>query len=184
MVQVLDDNYLAITAIVTFFFQLSFFIVTYLCRFDKLTDFAGSMNFLALALLTFLLHDTFYVRQVVVTSLVTIWALRLGLFLLWRILSWGEDRRFDDKRDSFVKLSIFWSLQAVWVWTVSLPVTFINASSSDPSIGAADVIGWLLWGAGFFIESIADVQKTRFKADNANIGKWCDAGLWRWSRRM
>lgn len=182
MVYVLDDNYLAITAIVTVVFQFMFFVVTYLCRFDKLTDFAGGSNFVILALLTLLLGQTYYARQIVITTLTVVWGARLALFLLYRILQWGEDRRFDDKRDSLGKLAVFWTLQAVWVWTVSLPVTFINASEDNPPIGAADIIGWLMWAVGFLTESVADAQKTSFKNKAENKGKWCDAGLWAISR--
>jgi Protein of unknown function (DUF1295) len=81
------------------------------CRFDKLTDFAGGTNFAVLAVLTFFVSGTYYARQIVVTSLVSLWALRLAGFLLYRILLWGEDRRFDDTRDSLPKLTVFWTLQ-------------------------------------------------------------------------
>lgn len=165
MVFVIDSNYLAITAIVTFAYQFTFFLVTYTFKFDKVTDFAGGTNFVILALMTFLLGQTWYARQIVLTTMVTLWGLRLALFLLWRILLWGEDRRFDDKRNSLAKLAVFWSLQTVWVWTVSLPVTFVNAhAGSNPAIGAWDILGWVMWGAGFLIEAIADHQKTIFKS--------------------
>ncbi|KAJ4868461.1 hypothetical protein Rs2_49991 [Raphanus sativus] len=68
-------------------------------------------------------------HQVVLTLLVVVWGLRLGMFLLMRILKWGEDPRFDEKRENMGKLVIFWTSQAVWVWTISLPVTFVNASN-------------------------------------------------------
>ncbi|KAH6557210.1 hypothetical protein KP509_1Z128100 [Ceratopteris richardii] len=179
---VLDENYLAITAIVTVLYQFSFFVVAAACKFDKVTDFAGSTNFVILALLTGILHDTWYFRQIVLTALVTIWGLRLGLFLLLRILQWGEDRRFDDKRENLLKFAVFWAIQAVWVWTTSLPVTVVNASERNPDIAATDVIGWILWLVGFVTEAVSDQQKLAFKNNAANKGKWCDVGLWRFTR--
>jgi len=35
---------------------------------------------------------------------------------------------------------------------------------------------------GFFIESLADYQKGRFRANPANKGKFISTGLWSWSR--
>lgn len=55
MVEVLDERYLAICAIVTVGMQMSFFIIAATCKFDKVTDFAGGTNFVVLAVLTFCL---------------------------------------------------------------------------------------------------------------------------------
>jgi len=179
---VLDSHFLALTAIVTVGYQLLFFIVTALLRFDKVTDFAGSTNFVIIAILTLALKGAWHFRQIVLTVLVVIWGLRLGLFLLMRILQWGEDRRFDEMRDNLGKLAVFWIFQAVWVWSVSLPVTVVNASDRNPSIEARDIIGWIMWLVGICIEATADQQKLVFKNSASNRGKWCDVGLWKYSR--
>ncbi|XP_006416632.2 uncharacterized protein LOC18993093 isoform X1 [Eutrema salsugineum] len=182
MVKVIDSHYLAITAIVTVGYQFTFFVITALFKFDKVTDFAGSTNFVILAVLTLVLKGTWHFRQIVLTSLVVVWGLRLGMFLLMRILNWGEDRRFDEMRGNMGKLVVFWTFQAVWVWTVSLPVTFVNASNGGRLFQPADVIGWTMWVAGFLIEATADQQKLSFKNCQENKGKWCDVGVWKYSR--
>ncbi|KAK4350077.1 hypothetical protein RND71_029390 [Anisodus tanguticus] len=87
------------------------------------------------------------------------------------INEWGEDRRFDDKRDNLVKLAIFWILQAIWVWTVSLPVTVVNASDKQPSVQAQDIIGWIMWIIGILVEITADQQKLAFKNSPENRGR-------------
>ncbi|XP_065850231.1 uncharacterized protein [Euphorbia lathyris] len=179
---VIDSHFLAITAIVTVGYQLLFFVITALLKFDKVTDFAGSTNFVILAVLTVILKGTWYFRQVVVSSLVVLWGIRLGLFLLMRIMQWGEDRRFDEMRANLGKLAVFWTFQAVWVWIVSLPVTVVNASDRNPSIRAADIIGWIIWSVGLSIEASADQQKLTFKNSPDNRGKWCNIGLWKYSR--
>ncbi|KAL2629150.1 hypothetical protein R1flu_013836 [Riccia fluitans] len=177
-----DAIFLGITAGVTILYQFSFFVVAYGFRFDKVTDFAGTTNFVVLAILTFLLRGSYYFRQVILTTFVIVWGLRLGGFLLLRILNWGEDKRFDDKRNDFCKFLLFWVFQAVWVWTVSLPVTIVNASGRNPDFESRDVVGWVLFGLGLVIEAIADQNKLAFKNNPQNKGKWCDAGLWSWSR--
>ncbi|KAI9173848.1 hypothetical protein LWI28_007495 [Acer negundo] len=179
---VLDSHFLALTAIVTVGYQLFFFIITALLKFDKVTDFAGSTNFIIIAVLTLVLKGTWHFRQVVLTLLVVIWGLRLAVFLLMRILNWGEDRRFDEMRGNLGKLAIFWIFQAVWVWTVSLPVTVVNASDGGPSLHAADIIGWIMWSVGISVEATADQQKLIFKNSPENRGKWCNVGLWKYTR--
>ncbi|CAK9312122.1 unnamed protein product [Citrullus colocynthis] len=179
---VIDSHFLALTAIVTIGYQLSFFIITALLKFDKVTDFAGSTNFVILAVLTLVLKGSWHFRQVILSVLVVTWGLRLGFFLLMRILQWGEDRRFDEMRSNLGKLAVFWIFQAVWVWTVSLPVTVVNASNHNPPLRAADVIGWIMWLVGVVIEATADQQKLAFKNSPENRGKWCNVGLWKVSR--
>lgn len=178
----MDDKFLGITAIVTVAYQLAFFLITAGFRFDKLTDFAGGTNFIILALLTAILKGTWHFRQIILTLFVLIWGLRLSFFLLFRILQWGEDRRFDKIRTDLKQLAMFWSFQVVWVWTVSLPVTLVNASSGNPRIQFRDIIGWIMWLVGFLIEAISDQQKLQFKKDSRNTGRWCDIGFWKWSR--
>ncbi|KAL1823598.1 hypothetical protein ACET3Z_010376 [Daucus carota] len=182
MATVLDSHFLALTAIVTAGYQFFFFIITALLKFDKVTDFAGSTNFIILAVLTLVVRGTWHFRQVILSLLVIVWGIRLAIFLLMRILQWGEDRRFDEMRDNLGKLAFFWMFQAVWVWAVSLPLTVVNASDKDPSLKAADIIGWIMWSIGIISEATADQQKLTFKNSPENRGKWCNIGLWKYSR--
>ncbi|CAI0380568.1 unnamed protein product [Linum tenue] len=142
----------------------------------------GSTNFIILAALTLILKGTWYFRQVVLSVLVIIWGIRLGLFLLMRILQWGEDRRFDEMRSNLGKLAVFWIFQAVWVWTVSLPLTVVNSSDRDPALDVRDIIGWIMWSIGTSFEATADQQKLAFKNSPENRGKWCNVGLWSYTR--
>jgi steroid 5-alpha reductase family enzyme len=45
-----------------------------------------------------------------------------------------------------------------------------------------DFLGTALWTLGLLIESIADLQLTRFKSNRDNQGKLLTTGLWRFSR--
>ena len=65
---------------------------------------------------------------------------------------------------------------------MSLPVTVVNASDRDPPVQAADLIGWIMWSIGSSVEATADQQKLSFKNSPENRGKWCDVGLWRYTR--
>ncbi|BFZ53158.1 hypothetical protein PYCC9005_000181 [Savitreella phatthalungensis] len=187
-VHVLDPYYASITLLITIGYQLAFFAVAWTFKFDKVTDFAGGTNFFFLALFTLLcggINHPNDARSIIASIFVMVWALRLSGFLLFRILKSGSDSRFDDKRDNFFKFLGFWVFQMVWVWTVSLPLTFLNSPEvqryAQPSFGApSDIAGVVLWAVGFLIEALADQTKYTYKKKNPK--HFCDYGIWGWSR--
>eukprot|EP00904_Undaria_pinnatifida_P008789 jgi/Undpi1/503/HiC_scaffold_10.g03969.m2 len=175
-----DDSFLAITAVVTVVFQLLFFVVAFSFKFDKVTDFAGGSNFVVLAILTLILGGNYYARQILASAAVCLWGLRLAGFLLYRVIKMGSDARFDDTRDNFFKFLTFWIFQMLWVWVVSLPVTFLNSAEVNPDVTARDVAGLIMFVVGFFFEFVGDIQKDIFKS-NGGRGV-CETGLWYYTR--
>jgi steroid 5-alpha reductase family enzyme len=49
-------------------------------------------------------------------------------------------------------------------------------------LGLFALIGLMVWLLGFASEVTADAQKSRFRADPANEGRFIYTGLWAWSR--
>jgi len=182
MVFVLDDRYLAITAIITFAWQFGFYIPAAVCKMDKVTDLAYGTNFVALALITFFLSEHFFARQIVITIFVSLWGFRLAGYLFYRIIKIGEDKRFDTIREAPIKFALWFFFQFVVIWGIALCYTLLNASSKNPPISWNDWLGWSLFVIGFACESIADQQKFIFKNDPNNKDHWCDVGIWKLSR--
>jgi len=185
---VLDNYYLLITFIITLAYQLFFFAIAFSFKFDKLTDFAGGTNFILVSALTLgLSANRDQARNVVASIFIIAWAARLSGFLLFRILKTGKDDRFDDKRDKFWSFLGFWVFQMVWVWTVSLPVTFLNSPNitqfDQPRFGTGcDIAGIILFAVGFIMESVSDIQKYRFRTAHGSDGAVCDVGFFKWTR--
>jgi len=169
---------------VTVGLQLACFAVAAALQFDKITDLAGSLNFVVLAVLTLLLAEDIGARQIVVSCLVAVSRTELAAFLLYRVLQRGKDARFDTVRERPLVFLIFWVWQMLWVFVVSSSVIFINSAGhlASPTLSAADYVGWALFGLGFAVQVVADVQKYLFRADQANRRRVCDRGLWRFSR--
>ncbi|KAJ7173858.1 DUF1295-domain-containing protein [Mycena filopes] len=191
-VHVLDPLFLALTLLITTGYQLSGFAVAYTFQIDKITDLTGGSNFFILALVTLLVGGTFHVRNIVTSILVMVWAVRIAGFLLFRVLKTGHDGRFDEIRKHFFRFLGFWIAQILWVWIVSLPLVILNSPAvsdvahggSNPPFGTSrDIAGLVLWTLGFFIESIADMQKYLYKSSKtAPKDKPINIGLWAWSR--
>jgi len=132
--------------------------------------------------------DGFPLRRWLLGILVTIWGLRLSLYILRR--NWGkpEDFRYQKWREESGKRwwwkSLFqvFLLQGLLLWLISTPLLAAHRSASPAHLILLDIIGLLLWVVGFFFESAGDFQLSRFKANPTNKGKILDSGVWRYTR--
>lgn len=179
----LDEQNLAVCALGTVAFQLACFGVAFACRFDLITDLAGSANFVFVALATLLLGGELLDRRTIITSMVVLSRCELGAFLLYRVCKRAKDARFDQMRDSCGAFLVFWIFQMLWVFLCSVPVIIVNGSEfSAAPLGLWDALGMCLFVAGWPIQVCADLQKYRFRSDSRNSDKFCDVGVWRYSR--
>ena len=122
------------------------------------------------------------IRSVFVASFVSVWTLRLGIFLYKRIVKAGEDTRFRDIKKSFPKFLMTWTLSALWVFLTTVnAITLIALNPLEP-IGIFFIMGALLWLLGFGFEVIADRQKKHFSEQPKNEGRFITQGLWSVSR--
>lgn len=125
-------------------------------------------------------------RAALVLSLLTLWALRLSCHLWRRNRGKPEDHRYQAIRANhspgfeWTSLFIVFGLQAILAWAIALPL-FAALGAATP-LHPLDAAGALLMLAGLAIESLADRQLERFKADPGNRGRVLDHGLWRYSR--
>ena len=122
-------------------------------------------------------------RELLISALVAIWALRLSAFLFLRIHHAGKDGRFDKLETSPIRFKVPWTLQALWVFLTLNAVLVINTQSGEaPPLGLWDGVGLALWVVGFSVEVIADSQKSAFNSKEENDGRWINEGLWARSR--
>lgn len=113
--------------------------------------------------------------------MINLWAIRLGIYLFYRINKIGRDKRFDEIRIDFFKFSGFWLLQAVSVFVILLNCLLLFSKDlSVLSFNYLSIVGVLVWLVGLLIESVSDCQKFNFKNQNKNT--WTNIGLWKYSR--
>jgi len=125
-------------------------------------------------------------RRLLLLLMVTLWGLRLAIYLTWRNVGKGEDFRYKAMRKQWgsrfaiASLGTVFLLQGVLMWIVSLPVQAGMFHSG--SIGPIAAVGLTLWLVGITFETVGDLQLARFKANPDNSGKVMDRGLWRYTR--
>lgn len=112
------------------------------------------------------------------------WGARLARHLGHRMTLGGEDGRYCALRSHWqndqLRWFAFFQLQALSVVLLALPFVAVAVNQRARSWSLA--LGLGLWLLGVFGEAAADTQLRRFRADPANRGHTCRAGLWRYCR--
>jgi steroid 5-alpha reductase family enzyme len=156
---------------------------------SSIVDIFWGTGFVVTAWVAFLLTPGgFVMRKLLLAALVTIWGLRLSLYILWR--NWGkpEDFRYQVWRKeagaawwwrSFFKVFL---IQGVLLWIIAAPLLAAQISAQPDHLIWLDAVAVFVWVFGFFFEAAGDWQLARFKADAANKGKVLRTGVWRYTR--
>lgn len=165
-----------------FLIQWLAFVPAYRAQTEHYFDLTGSLTYLALVLFAFFIAGVGDSRSLLLTGLVTVWALRLGSFLFLRVREDGSDRRFDAIKPSLPRFLMVWTLQGLWVFlTLSAALAALTTRTPVP-LGWLGLLGSVVFAAGFVIEVLADRQKRAFRARPEQRGQFITTGLWAWSR--
>ena len=172
-----------ICAILAFAVNWLAFIPAAAMQSDRYYDTIGAVTYITVIAFACYASAPLDMRATVVAAMVAIWTIRLGSFLFTRIhAAGGSDKRFEKIKANPPRFLVAWTLQAVWViFTASAALVVITSSQTLP----LDILFWLgaaVWLVGFGFEVVADNQKSKFKADASNEGKFIKHGLWAWSQ--
>jgi len=149
---------------------------------ERFFDLTGSVTYLSVVAFALWARPALDARALLIGALVTIWALRLGVFLARRVHRAGGDRRFESIMPHLPTHLMTWTMQGLWVvLTLAAGLAAMTSRAAAP-LGPMAAIGAAMWLSGFVIEVLADAQKARFRADPANDGAFIRTGLWAWSR--
>ena len=169
-------------ALGAFAIQWLVFIPARLFQTERFYDLTGSITYLAVTLAAISAATAPSGAQWLIAIMIFIWAGRLGSFLFRRIHAAGGDQRFDHIKVSSSRFFVAWTLQGAWVVMTSCAALTAILSAEQTAVGVIYVMGAVMWVAGFVIEVMADRQKSRFRADPANAGRFINVGLWARSR--
>jgi len=169
--------------------MLALWVASLVLRDASIVDIFWGAGFFACAWMYFALTPQgFAGRKWLTCALVTVWGLRLSLYILRRNRGKGEDSRYRAWRQQagerwwWISLFKVFLLQGALLWVISIPLLAAQASPAPARLVWLDAAALLVWGAGFAFEAVGDRQLRRFKADPANRGKVLRQGAWRYSR--
>jgi len=158
------------------------FIPAALAQTEHYYDLVGGITYITVTIVAVLLSSELDLRATLVAGMVMIWSLRLATFLFLRISKRGKDSRFDDIKNRPPRFFMAWTIQGLWVLlTAAAALAVITGGVREP-LGAVGIAGIIIWAIGILIEIVADRQKSNFRNDSANAGKFINSGLWAWSR--
>ena len=101
-----------------FIIQWVLFVPAYLFQTEKFFDISGSFTYIFVV--SYILCSNYTSSginygNILLSSFIIIWAIRLGSFLFFRIKKDGEDKRFRSIKPSPTRFFMTWSLQGMWV---------------------------------------------------------------------
>jgi steroid 5-alpha reductase family enzyme len=155
-------------------------------------DIGWSVNFAVIAVLYAVLAPGWLPRRALIAAMFAAHGMRLGWHLAQRIIGEPEEGRYQQLRKDWggtarnenslnLKFLGFFEFQAVLNAFLTLPL-LIACFNDTPRFHALEIGALVIFVIGIVGESTADMQLAAFKANPANKGGVCDAGLWRYSR--
>ena len=126
--------------------------------------------------------------NLVLLTMVAVWALRLSAFLVLRGRNRGEERRYQEIRKrlspNFAVKSLFniFLLRAFLIWMLSSLFAVALSSLSTLSWSYWHTAGAALWLSGFVLQALADLQLYKFNQLVVRDSETLTSGLWRYSR--
>jgi steroid 5-alpha reductase family enzyme len=172
----------ALCVLLAYAFQWIAFVPAYALQTERFFDLTGSFTFITVTAVAVVLGPAPDARSFVLLGMVAVWAVRLGAYLSRRVWRAGSDSRFEAIKPSFPRFLMTWTLQGLWVTLTLGAALAALTTETREGLGLLSVAGIAVWCVGFGFEAVADVQKSRFRAQPENRGRFIHTGLWSLSR--
>lgn len=176
-----------------YFIEISGILFVYLSSMIAIITYKGDTsigNFtwgggvLIVTLYTFFRMSNFLFQQIVVTTMICLWSLRLIAYVYTRYT--GKDPRFTHwKWQGFKALFInsIWIFgQSIMIAIMSYPIILINTYNITHSFYFFDFLAIAIWIIGYYWETVSDNQLFKFMHNPKNKGHVMTDGLWHYSR--
>ena len=176
------------SAAAVFIYMVLFFLLGLKLKNNSIVDIGWGPGFIIVALVNLALAETKEVTQIILTVLITLWAVRLSTYIFMRNKGKGEDFRYARWRKDwgkYVHIRSFFQifmLQGFFMLIIAYPVLLINTNSLK-EINIVTILGILIWSTGFIFETIGDYQLFNFIRNfKKTPGEFITTGLWKYTR--
>jgi len=177
----------ATAAVLAVIYMTLVFFLALLKKNNSIVDIAWGLGFILVGTGMFVLHGQGRSRQYMALALIWIWGGRLALHIFRRNHGREEDFRYAAWRRQWGRYFVIRSfvqifmLQGFLLLLVIAPVLLI-VGQEQPPLNRLDLLGVLVWLAGFSFETVGDRQLATFIKNPASRGKLMTGGLWRYTR--
>lgn len=179
---------LTFCALAVFVYVTLGYVVALLTKRNDIADVMWGPGIALSAWTATLLSPMLHLEALIISALITVWALRLALHIGVRFFSKKEeDKRYAAWRNSWGKTFVWRSylqvflLQGFLMIVVSYGAIHASVFGVD-SISPLILLGAFVWLVGFLFETTADAQLKSFLQKPENKGKIMTAGVWSLSR--
>jgi steroid 5-alpha reductase family enzyme len=155
----------------------------------SIVDLFWGPGFIILNAFYFVMSGESGIRKTVLFILVTLWGLRLFIYLAYRNIGKEEDFRYRAFRQKYGPERYWWIsyfqtflLQGALMLIVSFPLLGVNTGTQTGKLIWLDYLAVLVWITGFVFEAGGDFQLSRFRRNPENKGKVLNTGFWRYTR--
>lgn len=196
---------LVYSGLYVFIYMTVAYVIAQILKRNDFADIFWGGGFVLLAFLHFSLNSYSNLAQLIQLILVSLWALRLSLYIFIRNRGKDEDFRYKKWREEWGKMAWLYAylkvflLQGFIMLWVALPIIIFQSQHlssfpasylSDPNVSFMSLdqlslmhlIGIFIALFGLIFETIADLQMYQFKKDSSNKGQIIQSGLWKISR--
>ena len=158
------------------------FVPSYAFKTEHYFDLTGSLSYITTVAAAIIFNPSLDLRDLIICAMITVWALRLGSFLFWRIKKDGQDKRFIVMKTKFTWFLMTWTIGGLWVLVTMAAGLAALTSNITAELGLISYLGIALWLFGFIVEVTADNQKTEFRKNPDNRNRFITTGVWSWSQ--
>ena len=178
-----------LSAAVVFCLMSSLWVYSLIAKDASIVDRFWGAGYVFIAWAIGLAQEHLAWQQVLLISIVSIWGLRLSIYIHRRNRGHPEDYRYQEMRRHhgarfwwYSFLSVF-MLQGALMLMVAAPVIYTLALTEMSELTSlCAFVGTVIWFIGFVFEAGGDYQLAQFKKNPENRGKLLTTGLWSLTR--